>query len=126
LQCTAILQHKSTLIHSFLKNLKDITKLYFDYDEILKILSDKYSRKIINFIRDSPKSTIQISVDAKIELSLVYRRLQKLQKCGLVDTSIKITLDGKKSCLYQGRIRGMNVRYLDDLIEVDMIANPAL
>lgn len=86
-------------------------------------MSDKYSRKIINFINDSPKSAIQISTEANIELSLVYRRLQRLKKCCLVDTSIRITPEGKKSYLYQGRIRGINVHYLDDLVEVDMIAN---
>ena len=72
-------------------------------EDILRLISDQYARKIINFIQTEPKSAIQISNELGIELSTIYRRLHKFQKYNLLKTTFQITAEGKKSFYYQSQ-----------------------
>lgn len=92
-------------------------------EDILRLVSDQYSRKIINAIQDEPKSAIQISKDIGTELSVIYRRLHKLEKYNLLKTTFKITSDGKKSYYFQCKINGMNASYENGDFKVNLSFN---
>ena len=90
-------------------------------DSILEILSDKYCRAILESIMDKPKSAIEITAEAGIPMSTVYRRIQTLHDNNLVKTSGIITEDGKRLFLYKSKIKGIQSRYNDGKTEVELI-----
>lgn len=92
-------------------------------EDILRILSDQISRKIISSIQTTEKSANHISAEQNIELSKVYRRLHRLQKCGMLEISFQVTPDGKKSYYYKSKIEGMNIRYHQNTVEVEFTFN---
>jgi len=87
-----------------------------DASSILWILSDSYCRTILRNIRDVPKSCMEISVECKIPISTVYRRMQYLQDQRLIQTSGTISSEGKKYFLYKSKIRSMHALFDDELI----------
>ena len=92
-------------------------------ENILRVLSDQTSRKILSSIRVNVKTASQISKEQNIELSKVYRRLQLLQKCDMLEITFQVTSDGKKSYYYKSKIEGMNVRYHLDNVEINLTYN---
>jgi hypothetical protein len=67
---------------------------------IFKILGDRYARKILESLIDSPKSALDISKECKISLTLVYEKIKNLKNM----ISYKFILcysRGKKICYLQ-------------------------
>ena len=91
--------------------------------EILKLISDKYSRDIIEAILIEPKSATEISTELRIELSATYRRLHKLEKYNLLKVTFRITPDGKKSYYYQSKIQGIDVNFTRGNFKVNLAFN---
>lgn len=92
-------------------------------DSILKVVSDKYCRTILYSIMIKPKSAIEITMESKIPLSTVYRRIQMLHDNNLVSTSGMITEDGKRLFLYKSMIKGINCNFNNGQVEVELIFN---
>lgn len=92
-------------------------------ESILEILSDKYCRAILESTMDKPKSAIEITADANIPMSTVYRRIQTLVDNNLLKTSGIITEDGKRLFLYKSKVKGIQSRYNDGKTEVELILN---
>ena len=92
-------------------------------DSLLEIVSDKYCRAILKSILHKPKTVMGISVDEKIPISTVYRRVQTLLDNNLLLTSGMITDDGKKTFLCKSRIKGIQSNYFDGEVEIRTIPN---
>jgi len=92
-------------------------------DSLLEIVSDKYCRTILKSIMNMPKSVIEITVETKIPMSTIYRRIQCLHDNKLVATSGMITSEGKRLFLYKSKIRGIQSRFNDGKTEVELIIN---
>jgi len=88
---------------------------------LLEIVSDKYCRTILESIMKMPKSVIEIMAETKIPMSTTYRRNQSLHDNKLVATSGIITSKGKKLFLYKSKIKGIQSRFDDDRIEVELV-----
>lgn len=78
-------------------------------DAIYKILGDRYSRKILESLTDSSKSALDISKDCKMSLTLAYRKLNKLKKYDLVQTSNSVLVEGRKYAIYKSKAHPMMV-----------------
>ena len=92
-------------------------------DNLLSIVSDKYCRTILKAILDKPKSAMEIASETKTPISTVYRRIQTLHDNKLIQASGLISDDGKKLFLYKSKIKGINSRYNNGQIEVELIPN---
>lgn len=92
-------------------------------DSILEILSDKYCRIILESIMHTPKSAMEITADAKIPMSTVYRRIQTLHDGKLLSVSGMITSEGKRLFLYKSKIKGIQSVFNDGKTEVELILN---
>lgn len=77
----------------------------------LYLVSDQYSRKIMDSIMDIPKAILEISNETKIPLRTVYRKIQMLYDSKMLKISGSMTDDGKKYFLYKSKIRSISVRY---------------
>ena len=94
-----------------------------EQESIVKLISDKYARRIIDSIQSHPKSAVQISKEIGIELSSIYRRLHKFEKHNLLKITFQITSDGKKSFYYQSKINAVIARYHNGKFDVDLDFN---
>src|SRR5918995_3595663 len=68
-------------------------------------ISDDMAFRIITSISDSAKAVTRISIENKIPLSSTYKKIKKLQKCGVVRI-YRSEMDGtgKKVLLYRSNI----------------------
>ena len=96
---------------------------YEKEENILKLILDQCSRKIMDSIQTEPKTAVQISIELDIELSPIYRRLQKFQKYNLLNVTFQITPNGKKSYCYQSKINGFESSYHEGNFKVVLSFN---
>lgn len=91
---------------------------------ILTALSDEYSKKILNYTIEQPRSVIDIVKALDIPMTTAYRRINSLtdQKILKVTGSI-VTDDGKKYFLYKSRIKSINVVFGLDSLDVQIVEN---
>jgi len=91
---------------------------------ICKALADKYSRVILAYAMDKPKSVIEMSKDCKIPISTVYRRIRDLTNAGLLNIkSCLITIEGKKYYLYRSKIKAINTIFGINSVNIEIIFN---
>ena len=92
-------------------------------DSLLEVVSDKYCRTILESIMYKPKSVMEITAEAKIPISTVYRRIQTLHDNKLIATSGTITEDGKKLFMYKSKVKGIQCNYNNSQMEVKITLN---
>ena len=66
---------------------------------------------------------MEIAIETKTPISTVYRRIQTLYDNKLVRASGMITDDGKKLFLYKSKIKGINSKYHEGQVEIELIFN---
>ena len=93
-------------------------------DTLLGILSDKYSRTILESTMDMPKSAIDISNECGIPISTAYRRVQRLHAHKLLGISGSISQDGKKYFLYKSKVKSIMTCFNNGALEVEIVPNP--
>ncbi|MFQ5970290.1 MAG: ArsR/SmtB family transcription factor [Nitrososphaerales archaeon] len=93
-------------------------------DMLLKALADEYSRMILTFLMDKPRSVIEISTECKIPMSTAYRRIHELEESGLLQIMGSIiSEDGKRYYLYRSKIKAVRTIFGVDSLEVEVIPN---
>ena len=92
-------------------------------EALLRILSDKYSRAILESTMDSPKSAIELSADCGIPISTAYRRVQELHSQKLLGISGSINEDGKKYFLYKSKIKAIMTCFKGNSLEIEVVPN---
>ena len=114
----------SKLKTTFMEDLEIDLKTSLDEkkDTIPAVIADPYCRKILQFVKLTPKSAMEINYGTSIPISTVYRRIQTLCDTGLVKTSGSISEDGKKFFLYKSTIKEIYVKFNDSL-EITVIPN---
>ena len=94
---------------------------------ILKALSDEYSRTIMNFTIEEPKSVVEIVKNCNIPMTTAYRRVNELEENKILKvTGSIVTDDGKKYFLYQSRIKAIYVIFGLDSLDVQIIDNDGM
>ena len=94
---------------------------------ILKALSDEYSRTIMNYAIEKPKSVVDIVKDCNIPMTTAYRRVHELEENKILKvTGSIVTDDGKKYFLYQSRIKAIYVVFGLDSLDVQIVDNDGM
>ena len=88
---------------------QEITATYTTYHTLSKILEDKYSNAILAATYDSPKSAIEISVECKIPISTVYRRVQELHNAKFLKIIGGIDNSRRKYRLYKSKVKAIMI-----------------
>jgi len=93
-------------------------------EEIVKELSDEYSRKIITSIITESLPIEEISRRTSVPVSTCYRRMHMLFSSGLVraDKTI-IQGDGKKFICYKSTIKNATIQMESEKLLVDLVSN---
>ncbi len=94
---------------------------------ILKALSDEYSRTIMNYAIEKPKSVVDIVKDCNIPMTTAYRRVHELEENKILKvTGSIVTDDGKKYFLYQSRLKAIYVVFGLDALDVQIVDNDGM
>jgi predicted AAA+ superfamily ATPase len=96
----------------------DIQKNY-----LMNILADDYSRDLLHHTIEIPKSGVQLSNETGIPASTVYRKLSRMADLKLLKITAIISPEGKKSFLYQSKIKSVYTKFEDGLIHMEIISN---
>ena len=94
---------------------------------ILKALSDEYSRTIMNFTIEQPKSVVDIVKGCEIPMTTAYRRVHELEENKILKvTGAIVTDDGKKYYLYQNRLKSIYVIFGLEELDVQIVENEGM
>ncbi|MDE1726609.1 MAG: helix-turn-helix transcriptional regulator [Thaumarchaeota archaeon] len=95
-------------------------------DVLLEILADKYSRTILEYTIDMPKSALDLANECGIPISTAYRRVQMLHRHKLLGISGSISQDGKKYFLYKSKVKSIMTCFNNGSLEVEVVPNSTL
>ena len=94
---------------------------------ILKALSDEYSRAIITYVIEKPKSVVDIVKDCNIPMTTAYRRVHELEENKILKVTGSIVTDeGKKYFLYQSRLKAIYVIFGLESLDVQIVENDGM
>lgn len=83
-------------------------------DEILSILGDEYSRKILSILSKNEMSAQEISDNLGIPSSTTYRKIKNLENLELVKrTKVVRTLEGLDESYYKSTVAGIDIKFKD-------------
>ena len=91
-------------------------------DMLIRLIADKYCRILLTATLDEPKSAMVLSAECSIPISTVYRRLTELEQAGLLNTTGKISNDGKYF-LYKSRIKEINALFSSGSLKIKLTLN---
>lgn len=93
-------------------------------EEVVKALSDEYSRKMILSIISESLPIEEISRRTNVPVSTCYRRMHELFSCGIVraDKTI-IQDDGKKFICYKSSFKNATIQLESGELVVDLVSN---
>jgi len=85
-----------------------------DNDEILTILGDEYSRKILSILSKNEMNAQEISENLGIPSSTTYRKIKNLENMKLVKkTKVIRTLEGLDESYYKSLVSGIEIKFKD-------------
>lgn len=85
-----------------------------DEDEILSVLGDEYSRKILSILSKNEMNAQEISENLGIPSSTTYRKIKNLENMKLVKrTKVIRTLEGLDESYYKSLISGIEIKFKD-------------
>jgi len=92
--------------------------------EVVKVLADEYSRKIVLSIMTNSLPIEEISKEQHIPVSTCYRRIHEMLEYGIVrpDRTI-IQDDGKKFVCYKASFKNATIQLESGELKVDLVSN---
>lgn len=87
-------------------------------EELLSLLDDDCARDILRMIRDESLPAREIANQLNISRPTVYRRLNRLQEAGLVDTSLALHSEGHHRQQFQATVSEVLLSFEDGDITV--------
>jgi predicted transcriptional regulator len=83
-----------------------------DNDEILSIIGDEHSRKILSILSTNEMSAQEISNKLEIPRTTTYRKIKNLEDLGLVKkTKVIRTLEGLDESYYKSLVSGIDIKF---------------
>jgi len=90
-------------------------------DELLALLGDEYTRRVLQAVTEKRRSGREIMDAADVSKATVYRRLEKLQDAGLVESEMVVDLDGHHHEEYYAVIERADISLTPDGIEISLV-----
>lgn len=84
-----------------------------DESEILALLHDEYARAILGETSAQPMSATELSDRCDASRSTIYRRIDRLTDCDLLEERMEYDPDGHHRSVYASRLEEVRVRFED-------------
>lgn len=82
-------------------------------EDVLALLDDEYARAILTATSAEPMSANTLSERCNASVSTIYRRLDRLQDCDLVEEQLQPQPDGNHYKMYVSRLESFSVSFED-------------
>jgi DNA-binding transcriptional ArsR family regulator len=89
-------------------------------DELLELLDDEYARAVLEAIESEAKAAREIVAACDASRPTVYRRLNRLEDAGLVDTRTTYDPDGHHRQVYRARVEEVTLRLGPDGLDAEV------
>lgn len=86
-----------------------VLRKYDVIQKVLKTLADAQSRAILFPTVNEGKTTVELAVEHRIPLSLIYKKISELEDLGLIIEKHIIVNHGKRFKVYRSRISRADV-----------------
>mgnify|MGYP000342028491 FL=1 len=87
--------------------------------EILPLLSDEYTRKILNALAERPLAARELVTRLDVSRATVYRRLDDLESAGVVVSSMTVHPEGHHRKRFRVAVDEMNVTFGTEGVRVE-------
>lgn len=87
---------------------------------MLELLDDEYARAILTETSAEPMSAQTLSERCDASVTTIYRRLDRLQDCDLVEEQLQPQPDGNHYKLYVSRLESFSVAFEDGEMHADL------
>ena len=94
-------------------------------DEVLALLEDDYSRSILEAIHAEPRPARDLVAVCDASRATVYRRLDRLEDAGLVESWLSYDADGHHRTVFEATLDAVTVGLDDDGIGVTVTTDDA-
>lgn len=91
-----------------------------DEEEVLALLDDEYARAILTVTSAEPMSAQQLSERCDASVTTIYRRLDRLQDCDLVEEQLQPQPDGNHYKVFASRLDSFSVSFEDGELNADI------
>jgi len=91
-----------------------------DEEEVLELLDDEYARAILTATSAEPMSAHALSERCDASETTIYRRLDRLQDCNLIEEQLQPQPDGNHYRVFASRLESFSVRFEDGELHADL------
>ncbi|GAB3678505.1 ArsR/SmtB family transcription factor [Halopiger thermotolerans] len=91
-----------------------------DLDATLALLGDDYAQEILAVLVDGPATAKELTATCPGSRVTIYRRLNRLEEAGLVETEIRIRSDGNHCERYRLAVDEITVSITEDGFEAEL------
>ncbi|WP_439027966.1 helix-turn-helix domain-containing protein [Haloarchaeobius sp. DT45] len=91
-----------------------------DEAELLALLDDEYARAILTATSTEPMSATELAETCEMSPPTVYRRVERLQNCGLLAEDMQYAEDGHHYAVYRSTVDHVTVSFADGDLTVDV------
>lgn len=92
-----------------------------DSTEALALLSDEHARRIVELLEADSLSAREISDRLDVSRATVYRRLDRLESAGLVESAVAYDSDGHHRQVFQPTVEELTVSIDRDGVTVERV-----
>lgn len=86
--------------------------------DLLELLGDSYTQQVLQAVTEQPKSARAVVNATEVSKVTAYRRLDRLEECGLVDSTMVYDSDGHHHAQYQTVCERITIQFGEDGIEL--------
>lgn len=83
-------------------------------DELLALLGDEYTYRVFGAVVERARTGREIIETADVSKATVYRRLDRLEEAGLVETSMHVDTDGHHCKRFHAVVESIRIGFTDD------------
>jgi len=91
-------------------------------EELLALLGDEYTRRVLQAVTEARRSGREIMEAAGVSKATVYRRLEKLQDAGLVESEMVVDLEGHHHEEYYALIERADISLTSEGIDITVVS----
>ncbi len=90
----------------------------YDAETLLELLGDEYTQRVLAAIGDSTRTGTELIERAGVSKATAYRRLDDLQKAGIVESSMRIDPEGHHCEQYELAVSQLAISFGPDGFDV--------
>ncbi|WP_049971078.1 winged helix-turn-helix domain-containing protein [Haladaptatus cibarius] len=88
--------------------------------ELFRLLDDEYARAILTKTSERPMSAQTLSTECDASLPTIYRRLNDLEACNLIEKFTRPEPDGNHRSMYESTVGHVEIDIEEGVLDVEM------